>query len=153
MIHDARVFDSGETGNFINLHGLEASLELVEGVTIGTVNGHCRRLLRRLEEGLRARGYTLSAASLPGHESTILGFHAVDSRATAELHQKLSANHIAVSLRHGMIRVSPYLYNDEADIDRLLELRARNRHSKCDTRKSWQSTIPNPHAPSSLPPR
>jgi selenocysteine lyase/cysteine desulfurase len=38
------------------------------------------------------------------------------------LHQKLSANHIAVSLRHGMIRVSPFLYNDEADIDRLLAI-------------------------------
>jgi len=122
LIHDARVFDCGETGNFINLHGLEASLEFVEGVTIRTVNGHCRRLLRRLEEGLHARGYTLSAASLPHHESTILGFHALTHAATAELHQKLSANHIAVSLRHSMIRVSPYLYNDESDIDRLLEI-------------------------------
>jgi selenocysteine lyase/cysteine desulfurase len=42
--------------------------------------------------------------------------------ATAELHQKLLANHIAVSLRRGMIRVSPYLYDDEADIDRILEI-------------------------------
>jgi selenocysteine lyase/cysteine desulfurase len=122
LIHDARVFDSGETGNFINLHGLEASLEFVEGATIGAVNEHCRRLLHRLEEGLRARGYTLSAAALPGQESTILSFHASTQVATAELYQKLSANHIAVSLRHGMIRVSPYLYNDDADIDRLLEI-------------------------------
>jgi len=122
LIHGARVFDSGETASFINLHGLEASLEFVEGVTIGSVYGHCRRLLLRLEEGLRTRGYTLSAASLPGHESTILGFRAVTSRATADLHQRLTANHIAVSLRHGMIRVSPHVYNDEADIDRLLEI-------------------------------
>jgi selenocysteine lyase/cysteine desulfurase len=122
LVHDARVFDSGETGNFINLHGLEASLEFIEGVTIKTVNSHCRRLLHHLEEGQRARGYTLSAASLPGHESTILGFHASTDGATGELYQKLSANHIAVSLRHGMIRVSPHLYNDEADIDRLLEI-------------------------------
>lgn len=122
LIHDARVFDSGETGNFINIHGLEASLELVEEVSIQTVNGHCRRLLRRLEEGLRACGYGLSAASLSGHESTILGFQSSTPQSTAELHQKLSANQIAVSLRHGMIRVSPYLYNDEADIDRLLEI-------------------------------
>ena len=125
LIHDARVFDSGETGNFINLHGFEASLEFVEGVTIAAVNGHCRRLLRRLEEGLRARGYTLSAASFPGHESTILGFSASTDEATAELHQKLSTNQIAVSLRHGMIRVSPYVYNSEADIDRLLEIAGR----------------------------
>jgi selenocysteine lyase/cysteine desulfurase len=38
LIHDARVFDSGETGNFISLHGLDASLEYVEGVTIRNVN-------------------------------------------------------------------------------------------------------------------
>ena len=121
LIHDARVFDSGETGNFINLHGLEASLELVEGATIKTISGHCRRLLQRLEEGLRARGYHPSAASLPGHESSILSFRALTLGATAELHQKLSANHVAVSLRHRRIRVSPFIYNDEADIDRLLE--------------------------------
>jgi selenocysteine lyase/cysteine desulfurase len=107
---------------FINLHGLEASLEFVEGVTIKSVNAHCRRLLQRLEEGLCIRGYILSAGSAPGHESTILGFHAGSDAATAELHQKPSANQIAVSLRQGMIRVSPYLYNDEADIDRLLEI-------------------------------
>jgi len=46
----------------------------------------------------------------------------VDAKVTAELHQKFSAHQIAVSLRHGMIRVSPYLYNDETDIDRMLEL-------------------------------
>ena len=122
LIHDARVFDSGETANFINLHGLEASLELVEEVTIRTVNNHCLRLLRRLAEGLRAQGYTLSAAALPGHDSAILGFRASTLEGTAELHQKLLANHIAVSLRQGMIRVSPYLYNDDADIDRLLKV-------------------------------
>jgi cysteine desulfurase/selenocysteine lyase len=125
LIHDARVFDSGETGNFINLHGLDASLEFVEQVTIRAVNEHCRRLLNHLANGVRARGYTLSAAASPGHESTILGFQAAAPEATAALHRKLRANHLAVSLRQGMIRVSPYLYNDEADIDRLLEIAQR----------------------------
>jgi cysteine desulfurase / selenocysteine lyase len=122
LIHSARVFDSGETGNFINLHALEASLEFVEGVTVPAVSAHCRELLPRLEEGLRALGYKLSAAALPNHESTILCFKASTAEATAALHEKLAANHVAVSLRHGWIRVSPYLYNDEADIDRLLEV-------------------------------
>jgi len=122
LIHDARVFDAGETASFINLHGLDASLEYLQAVTVRTVNGHCRRLLDQLAEGLRDHGYALSTASMPGHESTILCFYASTPEATANLHQKLSANHIAVSLRHGMIRVSPHLYNDEADIERLLEI-------------------------------
>ena len=126
LIHDARVFDSGETGSFINLSGLDASLEYVERVTIKTVYAHCRALLDRLAQGLLACGYTVSAAALPGHESTILGFHASTVEATARLHARLHAHHVQVSLRQGMIRVSPYLYNDEADIDRLLEVaRAR----------------------------
>jgi selenocysteine lyase/cysteine desulfurase len=122
LIHDARVFDSGETGNFINLHGLDASLEFLEGVTPRAAYQHCRRLLERLAEGLRAQGCTLSAASRVNHESTILGFQASPPEATTELHRKLRAQHIAVSLRQGVIRVSPYLYNNETDIDRLLEV-------------------------------
>jgi selenocysteine lyase/cysteine desulfurase len=119
---EARVFDVPETGNFLNLYALEASLEFVERAGVKTVAEHCGRLLNRLAEGLRRRGYRLSAAAQPEHRSTILGFKAESLEATTKLHQKLRANDVAVSLRHGMIRVSPYLYNDDADIDRLLEI-------------------------------
>jgi selenocysteine lyase/cysteine desulfurase len=122
---DARIFDSGETGNFINLSGLEASLEFLEGVTVRKGNEHCRALLDRMAQGLVAQGYALSPAALPGHESTILGFQASTPEATTALHARLREHQIAVSLRQGMIRVSPYLYNDEADIDRLLEISRR----------------------------
>jgi len=125
LVHGARVFDAGETGNFINLHGLEASLELVEEFTVPKVHSHCRRLLKHLAEGLRERNYGLSAAALPGHESTILSFSAADAAATAVVHQKLLQNQVVVSLRGGMIRVSPYMFNDVSDIDRLLEIAGR----------------------------
>jgi selenocysteine lyase/cysteine desulfurase len=121
-VEGAENFDSGETGSFINLSGLAASLEYVEGVTTMTVYEHCRALLERLTQGLLAQGYTPSAAALPGHESTILGFQASTPEATLALHARLREHHIGVSLRQGMIRVSPYLYNDEADIDRLLQI-------------------------------
>jgi selenocysteine lyase/cysteine desulfurase len=122
LIHNARMFDSSETGSFINLNGFEASLEFIAGVTTRNVNEHCRRLLDRLGDGLLSRGYKLSAASLPGHESSILCFRAATQDATLQLRQRLTENHFAVSLRQGMIRVSPYLYNTEAEIDRMLEL-------------------------------
>ena len=116
----ARIFDTGDTASVINLRGLERSLEYVEAVGVRTVNQHCRRLLDRLADGLRAGGYTLSAAAEAEHGSTILGFQTPSPAATELLHAKLRAQHVAVSLRHGMIRVSPYLYNDDAEIDRLL---------------------------------
>jgi cysteine desulfurase/selenocysteine lyase len=118
----AKIFDVPETSNFINLSALDASLEYVGRAGVSTVNEHCARLLDRLGEGLKRRGYRLSDAARPEHCSTILGFQADSLDATAELHRKLRASQVAVSLRHGMIRVSPYLYNHEDDVDRLLEV-------------------------------
>jgi len=118
----ARIFDVPGTANFLNLYGLDASLEYVERAGVSTVTRHCARLLDRLIEGLRSLGCVLSAAAQPERRSTILAFGAGSLKATEKLHQRLVASHIAVSLRHGMIRVSPYLYNDEGDIDALLSV-------------------------------
>ncbi len=118
----ARIFDVPQTANFLNLYALEASLEFVERVGVRAVTEHCARLLERLAEGLRQTGHSVIYAAEPALRSTILGFHVDSLEATTNLHKKLRANHVAVSLRQGIIRVSPYLYNSDADIDRLLEL-------------------------------
>jgi len=118
----ARIFDVPETANFLNLCALEASLEFVASAGVRTVTEHCTRLLDRLADGLQRRSYTLSVAAEPERRSTILSFSAESMKATEELHKRLKANHVAVSLRHGGIRVSPYLYNTEADIDKLLSV-------------------------------
>ncbi len=116
----AKIFDTPATANFLNLHGLDASLEYVQGVGVRAVAAHCRKLLDYLAEKVVARGLRLSAAARPESNSAILCFQADALDATQRLFQKLRARNIAVSLRQGMIRVSPYLYNDEADIDRLV---------------------------------
>ncbi len=118
----AGVFDVPATANFLNLYALDASLEFVQRAGVRTVTEHCTRLLDRLAEGALRRGLRLSAAAAPERRSTILCFQAESPEANGQMFDKLKAHHVAVSLRHGMIRVSPYLYNDEADIDRLLEI-------------------------------
>jgi selenocysteine lyase/cysteine desulfurase len=118
----ARVFDVPATANFLNLYGLEASLEFIQKAGVQTVTSHCSRLLDRLVEGVRRLGFGLSAAAEPERRSTILCFQAESPEATEKLYKKLEINQVAVSLRHGMIRVSPYLYNTESDIDYLLEI-------------------------------
>jgi selenocysteine lyase/cysteine desulfurase len=118
----ARIFDVPETPNFINLYALEASLEFIAQVGVRTVTEHCGHLLDLLAEGLRGRGCVLSDSAKAEHRSTILGFQAGSLETTARLHRQLRANQVAVSLRHGWIRVSPYLYNTEGDIERLLSV-------------------------------
>jgi selenocysteine lyase/cysteine desulfurase len=105
---------------FMNMFGLDASLEFIERIGVRTIYEHCTRLLDRLGEGLLARGYTLATDSKP--RSTILCFAGQSPEATRALYQKLKSRNIAVSMRHGTIRVSPHLYNDESDINRLLEM-------------------------------
>jgi len=121
LVDSARIFDAPATANFLNLHPLEASLEFVEEAGVKTVREHTRRLLDRLAEGLVERGYNLSAAANPESNSAILAFRAGSSQATSRVFETLESSHIRVSLRHDWIRVSPYLYNAEEDIDALLE--------------------------------
>ena len=116
----ARIFDAGETANFLNLHATEASLEYVEQAGVASVTCHCHRLIDRLIEGLRQRGLVLSSAADPERRSTILGFQGESLEATQMLHKRLERESVSVSLRQGIIRVSPYLYNTEADVGRLL---------------------------------
>jgi selenocysteine lyase/cysteine desulfurase len=118
----ARIFDVAETPNFINLNGLEASLEFLGQAGVATIYGHCSSLLDRLAAGLRERGLRLSDAARPEQRSTILAFQAETLAATEAVHRALAAERVAVSLRHGYIRVSPHLYNTEEDIERLLSV-------------------------------
>jgi selenocysteine lyase/cysteine desulfurase len=106
---------------FLGMYGLDASLEYLEQVGVRAVSEHCAHLLDRLAAGLKRKGYALSAAADAERRSTILCFRADSAQATTALYQKLKSRHIAVSLRQGMIRVSPHLYNGEADMDRLLD--------------------------------
>lgn len=118
----ARIFDVPETANFLNLFALEASVEFVGRAGVRVVTEHCSDLLERLASGLRRFGYKVFYPQEPQRRSTILGFQADSLETTAELHQRLRAKHVTVSLRHGIIRVSPYLYNNAADIDQLLSV-------------------------------
>ncbi|HSC45160.1 MAG TPA: hypothetical protein VLC94_04995, partial [Candidatus Acidoferrum sp.] len=47
-------------------------------------------------------------------------FQARTPEKTRELYQKLRDDNVITSLREEKIRVSPYLYNNERDIDRLV---------------------------------
>jgi len=49
-------------------------------------------------------------------------FAARQPEKTLELYQKLRRENIIVSLRDGKIRISPYLFNSEQDIDRLVSV-------------------------------
>jgi len=87
-------------------HAAAEALELVEQVGVARIHAHDVALANRLRRGL----------GLPGGDSAI-----VSITAGAEGAARLRAAGVRASVRAGRVRLSPHLYNDEADVDRALE--------------------------------
>lgn len=116
----ARRWDSPETASFFNLATMEASVEFVRKAGVETVWQHNARLMEQMIERLPRDRCTLASpadAVARGPYACIAGRSPEKTKA---LFQKLREAKIFVSLREGALRVAPYLYNSERDIDRLL---------------------------------
>ena len=117
--HGARRWDTPETASFFNLAALEASLEFVLRVGPQAVWRHNDGLLRQLLDGLPRDGCIVASPADACARGPYACIAARTPEKTKELYEKLRATGIIVSLRQNALRVSPYLYNTERDIDRL----------------------------------
>ncbi|MFZ0636452.1 MAG: aminotransferase class V-fold PLP-dependent enzyme [Candidatus Acidiferrales bacterium] len=116
----ARRWDSPETASFTNLAALNASLDLLVKVGPGALFAHCAALTRMLVERLPMDRCVLAS---PREEERRGQFVCIASRVaekTKELHTRLRAEKIFTCLREGALRISPYLYNTERDIARVI---------------------------------
>lgn len=105
--------------NMGGVRGLQASLDLMNEVGREQIRDQIFALNERLVEGLRPRGYEVLSPRDEGETSGILSFRH-PSYPSAELRERLRAADVIVSLREGVIRVSPHFYNQPDDIDQLL---------------------------------
>ena len=106
-------------GISLNLAALEASLEFVLQAGPETVWQHNDRLLRHLLETLARDRCVLASPAEASVRGPYLCIAARTPEKTKELYEKLRVARIVVSLRQNALRISPYLYNSERDIDRL----------------------------------
>ncbi len=116
----ARRFDVPETAAFLNLYGLKRSLEYLLEVGIDTVERHHTALLEYLEESL-PQGFRITSDRSPEGRSGIVFVTGGDFEATEAAYRRLRQAKVHVSLRENRIRISPHIYNDRSDMDRLLE--------------------------------
>ncbi len=118
----AKRWDAAETANYFNHAALDASVEFVLQVGPAAVRDHCRNLIDLLYERLpkdRCVPTSPLDAALRGPYGC---FAARAPEKTVALYERLRKENIIVSLREGNIRVSPYLFNTERDIDRLISV-------------------------------
>ena len=116
---NARRFESSFV-NLLGLVGLEVALDLLDEVGRDAVWARILALTDRLIAGLDARGYQLFGPRDAAHRSGIVCFRH-PARRPEEVEAALRAAGVVVVVREGSVRASPHFYNDETDIDRLLD--------------------------------
>lgn len=109
----ARRFESG-TPSIPNLYAGLAGLDLLLGVDPRAVEAHLGTLTDALIAGAQSRGVALAT---PRDHGPMI---ALRSRDVDTLVAHLAARDIVASSRDGNLRVSPHLYNELGDIERLL---------------------------------
>jgi selenocysteine lyase/cysteine desulfurase len=113
-------FESG----VLDLHsiaGAGSSIDLLAKVGVASIEARTLYLSAKLAEGLAARGWILVSARTDERErSPIIVFRHASLDANA-CYSRLTEGGVIVSLREGLLRASPHFYNNEDDIDRLLD--------------------------------
>jgi selenocysteine lyase/cysteine desulfurase len=111
----ARRFDAG-TSNVCGLHAVRAGLELLLAIGLDAVHARIEALTGRLLGACAARGWNVATPAAP--RAALIAIRANDAPAVVA---RLADARIVVSDRDGHVRVSPHFYNDEADIDTLVD--------------------------------
>jgi selenocysteine lyase/cysteine desulfurase len=79
-----------------------------------TVQDYCQQLGEQLEGLLDGSHLRMTSAS--ERAAHLFGIRNVDHAALPSIQRELERRNVYVSLRGDAVRVSPHLYNDEADI-------------------------------------
>jgi cysteine desulfurase/selenocysteine lyase len=117
-----RRWDAAETANYFNHAALDASIEFVLRAGPEIVRAHNRNLIELLYARLPKDRCVPTSPLDPAQRGPYACFAARAPEKTAALYDRLCKESIIVSLREGNIRVSPYLFNTERDIDRLISV-------------------------------
>jgi len=120
LLPDARRFEAGSL-NTNGIYGAHAALELLLEVGIDAISAEVLRLSAKLGERLREIGFSVEetrsgvvGATPPNVEMSVL-----------RLHRLLDEQGIITAPREGLLRFSPHFYNDDEEIDRVIEVLRR----------------------------
>jgi selenocysteine lyase/cysteine desulfurase len=118
-VADARRFDMGERDHFISMEMAAIGMEMMAQWGFAAIVERLAMLTRRLAEGLSDRGVAISDVRVRAPHILSLGF---PSGMPQNLIARLAAEKVFVAPRLGRLRISPHVYNDEADVDRFIDV-------------------------------
>jgi selenocysteine lyase/cysteine desulfurase len=119
---DARRFDMGERDHFISMEMASIGMEMMAEWGASAIVQRLLMLTERIAAGLREFGVSVPERGLRAPHILSLGF---ESGMPAGLVEGLATEGIYVAPRLGRMRISPHVFNDEADADRFVAALAK----------------------------
>lgn len=114
---DARRFETGSIAYSL-FYGWSAGLELLKEIGVENIYKHIIMLTDLIISGLQEKNIKIiSPIENISERSSILIFTLGSKDANKALYEKLLENNIIVTLRDGMIRISPSYFNTPQEID------------------------------------
>jgi selenocysteine lyase/cysteine desulfurase len=117
-VGDARRFDMGERDYFISMEMAAIGMEMVAEWGATAVAQRLKMLTERVAEGVRGIGVSVPESRLRAPHILSLAFK---DGMPAGVVEGLASEGVYVAPRLGRLRISPHVYNDEADADRFVE--------------------------------
>ena len=117
---NALALESG-TGTSSLFYGLEESLKLINDTGLGVIENYVDGLSESLCDGLAGRNYDIVSSRRPGERSAIVCIKHQGGLDSAEISNRLEKAGVIVSARADRLRIATHFYNDQSDIDRLLD--------------------------------
>jgi len=119
-LDDARRFETGSIAYSL-FYAWTAGLEMLLDLGIENIYGRILELTDHLIQGLSAKGVQIiSPVDRPEERSSIVIISVGDAVANKALYKRLRSNNIIVTLRAGVLRISPSFFNTKDEIDTLL---------------------------------
>jgi selenocysteine lyase/cysteine desulfurase len=113
----ARRFETGSPP-VPSVYAAAAGLSLLQTLDPKTIEEQIARLVERFVNGARERGFDVMTPQAPSARGPLVVVRSTDAAA---LVQRLAARGIVVSSRGAGVRVSFHAYNNEQDVDAVLE--------------------------------
>jgi selenocysteine lyase/cysteine desulfurase len=113
----ARRYDVGQTSNFTMIPALDAALEQNLEWAADRISAHAGGLNQRIADGALELGLTVAPPERRAPHLMGIQLGGADPTAIADA---MASSGVFVSVRGNSVRVSPHVYNDEGDVDRLL---------------------------------
>lgn len=111
-------YEVGEHSNFVLLPMLKRALEQIDDWGIANIQQYCDSLFSEASPVLLDAGFTIENSDYRG--AHLFGIRNANEDKMKNVKEALQKEKISVSVRGDAIRVSPHVYNDAQDIDKLV---------------------------------